>query len=232
MKINILQGIGGAKAAKGLAVVIDVFRAITVESYLMHNGCSLLIPTGDIAYAHQYKEEHPGTILIGERHGRIIDGFDYGNSPSQIKDVDFTGKTVVHTTSAGTQGIANATQAEEIITACLANAAAVAEYIRRGDPEEVSLICMGLEGVKPTDEDNLCAEYIRGLLLGEPVATAQKVRAIRDTDGAKFFDIDQQDVFPEADFWLSTEFDRFHFVMKVCKDRDSGISFITKEEMR
>lgn len=51
--------------------------------------------------AYKIKEQNDSYILVGERHGKILPGFDYGNSPSQIKNVDFSGKTVVHT-SAGT----------------------------------------------------------------------------------------------------------------------------------
>ena len=38
MKIKLLQGIEGAKKATGISVIIDVFRAFTVEAYLMNNG--------------------------------------------------------------------------------------------------------------------------------------------------------------------------------------------------
>ena len=115
MNIQILELIEGAQAAKGLTVIIDVFRAMTVEAYVIQNGARDLIPIGDIQAAYAYRDAHPGTILMGERGGAKCPGFDFGNSPSQVKDFDFTGKTVVHTTSAGTQGIANAVHADEII---------------------------------------------------------------------------------------------------------------------
>ena len=38
MDIQILHLIEGARAARGTAVVIDVFRAFTVEAYLAKNG--------------------------------------------------------------------------------------------------------------------------------------------------------------------------------------------------
>ena len=126
-----------------------------------------------------------------------------------------TGKTVVHTTSAGTQGIANATGADEILTGSLVNAAAIAEYIRKSGAEEVSLVCMGLEGKESTREDTLCAEYIKALLEGTEIDLAAGVEECKRTSGAKFFDKAQSEVFPEADFWLSTEADRFDLVLGV-----------------
>ena len=91
MNIRILELIEGAKAAKGLTVIIDVFRAMTVEAYVIRNGAADLIPMGSIEEAYAYRDAHPGTILMGERGGAKCPGFDFGNSPSAVKDVDFTG---------------------------------------------------------------------------------------------------------------------------------------------
>ena len=38
MNIKILHMVEGAKSATGITVIIDVFRAFTVEAYLMNNG--------------------------------------------------------------------------------------------------------------------------------------------------------------------------------------------------
>ena len=114
MNIEILQLIEGAKQAKGLTVVIDVFRAFTMEAYMMARGAEKVIPIGDCDLAYKLKQENPDIILAGERGGKILPGFDVGNSPWELLQIDVTGKTVVHTTSAGTQGIANATGADEI----------------------------------------------------------------------------------------------------------------------
>mgnify|MGYP003300609545 FL=1 len=138
MNIRILELIEGAQAAKGLTVIIDVFRAMTVEAYVINNGAKDLIPMGSIEDARRYRDEHPGTLLMGERGGKKCEGFDFGNSPTAVKDFDFTGKTVVHTTSAGTQGIANATHASEILTGSMVNARAVAEYIKTHHPFETA----------------------------------------------------------------------------------------------
>ncbi len=224
MKIEILQLVEGAKQARGLTVIIDVFRAFTTESYIMNRLPDKLIPVGDVQTAWDYKAAHPNAILCGERGGAIIDGFDYGNSPSAVESVDFTGKTVVHTTSAGTQGIVNATGADEILGGCLLSAKAIACYIKKKNPAHVSLVCMGLGGVTPTDEDTLCALYIKSLLEDRPLADiAERIEALKRTDGAKFFDPEQQNVFPQRDFELSTLVDICPFVLRLIRDPESGL---------
>ena len=220
----------GAKEATGIAVIIDVFRAFTVEAYIMNNGAEKLIPVGDMQIAYDYKEKDSNCVLIGERHGKILPGFDFGNSPSQIKNVDFAGKTVIHTTSAGTQGIDNAKNADEVLTGSLVNAKAIAEYIKRKNPKEVSLVCMGLEAKSQTEEDNLCAYYIKSLLEGTSIDLESEIQNLKHTSGAKFFDISQNDVFPEEDFYLSTEVDKYNFVLKVEKD-DNGVDCIRRIDL-
>lgn len=215
MNIRILELIDGAKRAKGLTVIIDVFRAMTVEAYVIANGAADLIPMGSLEEAYAYREAHPGTILIGERKGRKCPGFDFGNSPSAVRGYDFTDKTVVHTTSAGTQGIALASGADEMLTGSLVNARAIAEYIKQSGAEEVSLVCMGLAGLEPTAEDTLCARYIKSLVEGTEFDLSAGIEECKRTSGAKFFDPELQEVFPEADFQLSVEADKFDFVLRV-----------------
>ena len=220
MNIQILELLDGARQAKGLTVIIDVFRAMTVEACVIANGAADLIPMGSLEEAYAYREEHPGAILIGERGGKKCPGFDFGNSPSAVREYDFTGKTVVHTTSAGTQGIALAAGADEMLTGSLVNAAAIADYIRGSGAEEVSLVCMGLAGLEPTQEDTLCARYIKSLLDGTELDLAAGIAECKRTSGAKFFDPAKQEVFPEADFHLCVEANRFDFVLRVEQGAD------------
>ncbi|MEJ2166805.1 MAG: 2-phosphosulfolactate phosphatase, partial [Desulfobacterales bacterium] len=136
MNLNIFQLIEGARQAKVLAVFIDVFRAFSTACYAVRNGAVEIIPVGDADLAYKLKEENPDYVLMGERQGKMLPGFDYGNSPADIQDVDFSGKTVIQTTSAGTQGFANATDADELISGSFVNAEAIAAYIQKNHPRK------------------------------------------------------------------------------------------------
>ena len=227
MNIRILQMIEGAKEARGLTVVIDVFRAFSMEAYMMAQGADKISPVGDVDLAYKLKEENPDMVLAGERHGKILPGFDVGNSPWELSKMDVKGKTIVHTTSAGTQGIANAKDADEIIGGSLVCARAIAEYIKKSGATEVSLVCMGLEAISETEEDTLCAEYIKSMLLGTQIDMDAEIENLKVTSGAKFFDPEQNDVFPEADFGMCTEVDKFNFVLRLKKSED-GIDYMEK----
>ena len=75
---------------------------------------------------------------------------------------------------------------------------------------------MGWEGKEEAPEDVLCARYIKSLLEGTSMDMEKELNMLRVTpSGAKFFKSETQDVFPERDYWMCTDVDRFDFVLKV-----------------
>ena len=232
MKINIYNLIEGARIAKGLVVIIDVFRAFSVECYIMDKNPNKLYAVGDKDIAYNYKFNHKDAILVGERHGIMLEGFDYGNSPSQIENENLYNKTIIHTTSAGTQGIENAINASVILTGSLVNAEAIAKYIKNNNYEEVSLVGMGIETMYEAEEDTLCALYIKSLLEDKPLKDIdERIEHLKLTTGAKFFDPLQKDVFPKDDFYLSTKLNKFNFVLKVNK-LENGLNEIERIDIK
>src|SRR6516164_5336644 len=106
---------------------------------------------------------------MGEVHGRAPDSFDFGNSPFEISGVDFHEKTIIQRTSAGTQGIVAAgNRAVRLYTASLVTAEATVRALLSGSPDQVSLVAMGENGLKRTDEDELCGIHLRNRLEGRP----------------------------------------------------------------
>jgi 2-phosphosulfolactate phosphatase len=229
MQIEIMQLLEGAKKAQGLTVIIDVFRAFSTACYAFGNGVQRIYPVGDLAKAYHLKEQNPEFILVGERNEQKPEGFDFGNSPSQLLESDLNGKTMVHTTSSGTQGIANATGASEIVTGSFVNAGAIANYIRKQNPEKVSLVCMGYSCQYPTDEDTLLAVYLKNELESKNNDFPAMVEQIRTGDGARFFAPEKQEWAPVADFDLCLSLNRFNFVLKV--GQENGLNYLQKIEL-
>ena len=224
-QINILHLIDGAKQAKGLTVIIDVFRAFSLECYLYDMGVNEIRPVGTIDEAFKLKDELTNSILVGERHGKKCEGCDYRNSPSSVQIENVKGKNIIHTTSAGTQGIVNANGASEIITGSLVNAKAVAEYIIKRQPQTVSLVCMGNGGVRPAAEDELCAEYIKSVVEENELPDFEKkIADLRYHGGEHFFDENRQEVFPQEDFWMCTKYNCFPFIIRIDKDEKGYIA--------
>jgi 2-phosphosulfolactate phosphatase len=215
-RIEILDFEAGARAARGIAVIIDVFRAFSVACYAFAQGAERIIPVADIDEARRLKRENPEYISLGERHARKLEGFDFGNSPTHIEHEDFHGRTLVHTTHAGTQGLANASGAEVVITGSLVNAAAICRYVLSHSPALVSLVRMGQNASDRCAEDDLCAELLAVRLRGGHFDTRTIQPRLRDAPSAqKFFDPEATWA-PERDFELCTTADRFDFVLQLC----------------
>ena len=229
MKVKILQLIDGARDARGLTVIIDVFRAFSTACYAFNAGIERIYPVGNIDFAFQLKKLHPDYLLIGERNEQKPAGFDFGNSPTHIINSGFRAKNMIHTTSSGTQGIANAYNADEIITGSFVNAGAICRYIKARNPGTVSLVCMGYACEYPTAEDTLCAEFIKNELEGRPNDFDRMREIIRESDGARFFDRNKQEWSPETDFYLCLDLNRFDFVLKV--EKEDELNYLRKIEI-
>lgn len=215
MQVRVVDHVAGAQGAEGIAVVIDVFRAFSVAAHAFARGAATIIPMGAVEDARELKRQHPDWYLIGERHARPLPGFDSGNSPADLEKLDLPGRTLVHTTHAGTQGLTNARQADEVLTGALVNAGAIVRYIQSRQPSIVTLVRMGHEARENCDEDDLCAELLRSRLLGEPMPVATIRERLRKASSAeKFFD-PACDWAPERDFDLCTRVDEFDFVLQL-----------------
>ena len=226
MKISIQEFVEGARNAKGLAVIIDVFRAFSVSCYVIDSGAAKLIVARDVESAFELKKKYRKSLLIGERNEQRIPGFDFGNSPTEIIKLDLEGYTVIQTTTAGTYGLVNADKASVLLAGSLVNSEAIIRYIKKTNPVEVSLIAMGYRAMTTAEEDILCARIISDGLNNIPGNYSKEISGLRDTAGARFFDPVNLDFSPPTDFFLCTMQNRFDFVLRAEERLDGNIELI------
>lgn len=151
------------------AVVIDVLRATSVVTTALDNGAREVIPVATVEEAKSLcaTSDSSATLCGGERNALRIDGFDLSNSPLEYKKKVVEGKTIILTTTNGTCAINYVKGADEVVLACLRNAAAVAEYLIRlpqCDSRDITIVCAGTEG-KFSLDDGLCAGILIELLM-------------------------------------------------------------------
>lgn len=201
--------------AAGVVVAIDVIRAYTAAAFALAAGARQILLVGAVDEAFALKNRFPGALLMGEVGGLPPAGFDLGNSPSALAGLDLTGRTLIHRTSAGTQGPVRARRASALFGASFVVAAATARSILALRPAEVTLVVTGDRPDDPGDEDWACAEYLDALLRGEsPYPAPFLARARRSLAAEKFLDPAQAD-FPLADLDCCLQLDRFNFAMPV-----------------
>jgi 2-phosphosulfolactate phosphatase len=208
MEISIRSLLEGAEQATGTVADIDVFRAFTNAAVALANR-GIPDSNGPLGRASSGATRCGiGQICMGEVRGRAPDGFDFGNLPYEISTIDFRGKTIIQRTSAGTQGIIAARQAERLYAASLVTAEAIVRALLSGSPDQVSLVAMGDNGIKRTDEDELCAIHLRNRLEGRP-GDADAIRRLILAGGevARFHDPARPYLHPE-DVDIALDIDR------------------------
>jgi len=208
----------GAREAQGVAVVIDVLRAFTCAAFMVHLGAEKIVLQADPEDILKLKREK-GYLAVGEVGGRMVPGFDLGNSPSQIvaagRDL-FAGRTVAQRTSAGVTGaVAAAEHSDLVILGGFVTAGAIARYIQRlsPPPEVVSLVAMGLGGKEPTPDDEICADYIEHLLSGETYDPAAALQQVVEHECCQKFLRGDRPHFPPTDPVYCLQRDLFDFVL-------------------
>ena len=94
---------------------------------------------------------------------------------------------------------------------------ATATVIRRRRPSLVTLVPMGWEGRYRTDEDELCAIYLKNLLLGERPDAASVRRFVLDCRESKKFDDPDQPHFDPGDRDWALRMDAVPFAIRVAR---------------
>ena len=203
MKINLFSLSEGAKSAKGLTVIIDVYRAFTTQSFAFDRGVNSILNVAETSNALSLKEQGNGDYCMGEIGGKRPKDFDFGNSPYDLRNIDLKNKTLIHCTMNGTTGAELAKNADLILGGALINAESTANYIKSLDPTEVSLVSMGSRDTenneRRTEEDELCAIYIKSILEESYLDEHSVVKMIEDCKESKKFGDPLQPHYPEFD---------------------------------
>ena len=147
------------------SVVIDVLRATTTIAWALENGADSVQVFSDIdelkkaAKAFDDKDK----ILVGERGGKKLDGFDLGNSPLGVSTETVRGKRVFMSTTNGTKSLHRVRKSKSLYTMALPNRRAIAERLKSDNPKEVWIVGSGWEGSYSL-EDSLAAGALASLL--------------------------------------------------------------------
>ncbi|MCX6208515.1 MAG: 2-phosphosulfolactate phosphatase [Bacteroidetes bacterium] len=116
-----------------IVVIIDVFRATSTIATALYNGANKIIPVDDVAKCIALGNATPNSITAGERDGKVIEGLQYGNSPTDYPESFIKGKTLVLTTTNGTKLLQMALNknASNVITGSFPNLSAVCNYLKQ-----------------------------------------------------------------------------------------------------
>lgn len=201
-------GIEGARTARGVVAVIDVFRSFTVSAYALAGGARscLLVSTIDEALA--LAQRTPDAIICAEEDGLPVPGIAISNSPTQIQAERMEGRTLIQRSSAGTPVMAAVRSGDAVFAGSLVVASATAQACLSSRPSTVTLVASA-----DFPEDHACAQYIEAVLRGAHLEIEKLLQPLRESERYRKFMAGEWPGFPPSDIELSLTVDRFDFAM-------------------
>lgn len=134
-------------------MIVDTLRASSFVATALDIGAQAVRPVTTVKEALQLRRS-PGplgaALLAGEIGGVKVEGFDFGNSPTELlsRESEVRGKTMILRSTMGTKSIqaAKVGGADAIAIGCILNARAVAAHahshcVRHG--RDMTLVCCG-----------------------------------------------------------------------------------------
>ncbi len=222
-----------AERARGVTIVIDVVRAFSVACYACAGGARELWLVRTTNEARALRQHAPDALLGGEIGGRLIPGFDFNNSPSQMAARDVRGRLLIQRTGAGTQGAVAAAQVSTCLLLCaLTNARATAKYAKMLATAQKTSITLFptffTEQMPAWNEDQICADYLEALLRERDDARDIITRGIaylHETERFAPWKVAHED-FPEADIDAVLAVDRFDFAIVGIRRKIDDITYV------
>lgn len=147
-------------------VVIDVLRSSTTIATALKNGAKEIIPVDSIEKAVKVSGSLFGDVTLrgGERNGRIIQGFNLGNSPDEYSEAVVGGKTIIFCTTNGSVALVRSRHAKNLLVGSFVNMGVTVEFLK-SLREDVIFVCAGrpLAVGGFSLEDTVCA----GMMIAE-----------------------------------------------------------------
>jgi 2-phosphosulfolactate phosphatase len=125
-----------------IVVIVDIFRATSSICYGIENGAEAIIPVAEVDECLAYRDKKTGYLLAAERNGEVVSGFDFGNSPFSYTKEKVAGKTIVLTTTNGTQALHLSRTAKRVVIGSFLNLTALCNWLKTQN-ENILLVCAG-----------------------------------------------------------------------------------------
>jgi 2-phosphosulfolactate phosphatase len=174
--------VGADQFIGGVAVVADVLRATTTIVYALAAGCLEVRPVPEVDEARRLAGDYPkGKVLLaGERNGRPLPGFDFGNSPGEFTAARCRGMTLLLTTTNGTRALLHAAAAERVLVGAFANLSAVCEQLS-GEARPIHILCAGESGDVALEDTLFAGAVVKFLCELGPAQLNDGARAAADS---------------------------------------------------
>jgi 2-phosphosulfolactate phosphatase len=141
-------------------VIIDVLRSGTSIAVALQAGAKQVIPVNNIESAMRIAGglSSEVTLRAGERNAKMIEGFQFGNSPREFTPDTVRGKSIIFLTSNGTGAVVKGRHASTLVMGGFVNLSRITAFLTQLKSDFV-ILCAGKENSFSL-EDAVCAGRI------------------------------------------------------------------------
>ncbi|MBP8304765.1 MAG: 2-phosphosulfolactate phosphatase [Phycisphaerae bacterium] len=162
-----------------VAVVVDVLRGSTTIVTALALGATAIRATTGVDEARALAMEHQA-VLIGERKNRRIEGFDFGNSPVELRADRLRGRPAVFSSTNFPFALKAAERAVHVLIGALVNLRSVGEAALKAAQDsraDIAILLAGEPSEPHAREDYYFAGRMAGLLADTCSLLAEADRA-------------------------------------------------------
>lgn len=164
-------GLGAGTFERRPVLVIDLLRATTTILTALAHGAKAVLPAASAEDALRLAQnlQRGDVLLAGERRSELIPGFALGNSPLEMTAEVVTGKTLVYTTTNGTQAILAADDGRPVLIGAAVNFQAAAQAAWRAFEEagELAILCAGRERGFALEDAYAAGRFVEAIVPGK-----------------------------------------------------------------
>ncbi|MFK7905949.1 MAG: 2-phosphosulfolactate phosphatase [Chitinophagales bacterium] len=215
-KINIVQGNDVSLPTADVNIIIDVLRAFTTTFFAFQKGVKEIYLVNETGEGLRLKNQLNNALVAGEIGGYKIEGFDLGNSPSEMSAAELQDKVLILKTSNGVKATLNSLNANAVFVTGWVNVDRLIHFlqseIKKGKVQHINIVASD----PISDDDFACAEYIVSHLLDQQkIDKTNCTIRIKNSKAAEKFLDDSRVEFSAIDLDLALSNQSSNFLMKV-----------------
>jgi len=126
-----------------IVVVVDILRATSTIHYALLSGVSKILPQTDVKQC--LKQFNNKTLLVGEKSGKLIKGYQFMNSPFAFAYKEYKGYNMCFCSTNGTKAILATDNSNETLIGSFLNIKTLTSYLLK-KKKDLIILCSGWKG--------------------------------------------------------------------------------------
>jgi 2-phosphosulfolactate phosphatase len=152
-------------------IVVDTFRATTSLLTLKNAGVKKIYVVQNEEEAKElHSKKLPRTLLVGEKGGLKINGFDYGNTPSVFYDSNFKKKEIIFTSTSGAKTFLLLHSRKNVYAGTLVNLSSLSVKISKSALRKKCNIYILPSGYFMDENAYTMEDWLTSVLIAEKIA--------------------------------------------------------------